>query len=80
MTETVTAPSLISPFSSNVLIAAIEKVGTDPAKIIAAVAATSMDGVTGKIAFDEKGDIKDGAVTVSVIKGGKWEKIGRAHV
>jgi branched-chain amino acid transport system substrate-binding protein len=34
-----------------------------------------MDGVTGKIAFDEKGDIKDGAVTVSVIKGGKWETV-----
>ena len=67
-----------APFTydaTNVLIAAIEKVGTDPAKIIAAVAATSMDGVTGKIAFDEKGDIKDGAVTVSVIKGGKWETV-----
>ena len=34
-----------------------------------------MDGVTGKIAFDDKGDIKDGAVTVSVIKGGKWETV-----
>ena len=34
-----------------------------------------MDGVTGKFAFDEKGDIKDGAVTVSVIKGGKWETV-----
>ena len=67
-----------APFTydaTNVLIAAIQKVGTDPAKIIAAVAATSMDGVTGKIAFDEKGDIKDGAVTVSVIKGGKWETV-----
>ncbi len=67
-----------APFTydaANVLIAAISKVGTDPAKIVAAVAATSMDGVTGKIAFDEKGDIKDGAVTVSVIKGGKWETV-----
>ena len=31
--------------------------------------------MTGKIAFDDKGDIKDGAVTVSVIKGGKWETV-----
>jgi branched-chain amino acid transport system substrate-binding protein len=67
-----------APFTydaANVLIAAIEKVGTDPAKIIAAVAATSMNGVTGKLAFDEKGDIKDGAITVSIIKGGKWETV-----
>ena len=67
-----------APFTydaANVLIAAIEKVGTDPAKIIDAVKATSMDGVTGRIAFDDKGDIKDGAVTVSVIKGGKWETV-----
>ena len=67
-----------APFTydaTNVLIAAIGKVGTDPAKIIDAIKATSMDGVTGKIAFDDKGDIKDGAVTVSVIKGGKWETV-----
>ncbi len=67
-----------APFTydaTNVLIAAISKVGTDPAKIIDAIKATSMDGVTGKIAFDDKGDIKDGAVTVSVIKGGKWETV-----
>ena len=61
--------------ATNVLIAAIGKVGTDPAKIIDAIKATSMDGVTGKIAFDDKGDIKDGAVTVFVVKGGKWETV-----
>ena len=67
-----------APFTydaTNVLIAAIAKVGTDPAKIIDAVKATSMDGVTGKIAFDDKGDIKDGAVTVFQVKGGKWETV-----
>ena len=67
-----------APFTydaTNVLIAAIQKVGTDPAKIIDAVKATSMDGVTGKIAFDDKGDIKDGAVTVFQVKGGKWETV-----
>ena len=67
-----------APFTydaTNVLIAAIAKVGTDPAKIIDAVRATSMDGVTGKIAFDDKGDIKDGAVTVFMVKGGKWETV-----
>jgi len=67
-----------APFTydaTNVLIDAIAKVGTDPAKIIDAVKATSMDGVTGKIAFDDKGDIKDGAVTVFQVKGGKWETV-----
>lgn len=67
-----------APFTydaTNVLIAAIAKVGTDPAKIIDAVKQTSMDGVTGKLAFDDKGDIKDGAVTVFQVKGGKWETV-----
>ena len=67
-----------APFTydaTNVLIAAIQKAGTDPAKIIDAIKATSMDGVTGKIAFDDKGDIKDGAVTVFQVKGGKWETV-----
>ncbi|MGL5002856.1 MAG: branched-chain amino acid ABC transporter substrate-binding protein, partial [Casimicrobium sp.] len=68
-----------APFTydaTNVLIAAIQKAGsTDTKKIIDAVKATSMDGVTGKIAFDEKGDIKDGAVTVFQVKGGKWEPV-----
>jgi branched-chain amino acid transport system substrate-binding protein len=68
-----------APFTydaTNVLIAAIQKAGsTDGKKIIDAVKATSMDGVTGKIAFDDKGDIKDGAVTVFQVKGGKWETV-----
>jgi len=67
-----------APFTydaTNVLIAAIQKAGTDPAKVIDAIKQTSMDGVTGKIAFDDKGDIKDGAVTVFMVKGGKWETV-----
>ena len=67
-----------APFTydaTNVLIAAIQKAGTDPAKVIDAIKQTSMDGVTGKIAFDDKGDIKDGAVTVFQVKGGKWETV-----
>jgi branched-chain amino acid transport system substrate-binding protein len=30
-------------------------------------------GVTGAISFDEKGDIKGGALTLQTIKGGKLE-------
>jgi branched-chain amino acid transport system substrate-binding protein len=32
-------------------------------------------GVTGNIAFDEKGDIKNGALTLYTYKGGKREQL-----
>ena len=34
--------------------------------------ANSFQRVTGTIAFDAKGDIKEGAVTVYQFKDGKW--------
>lgn len=40
--------------------------------IISAVATTDAQGVTGKIAFDEKGDTLNKAVTLYVVKGGQW--------
>ncbi|MCX7892059.1 MAG: branched-chain amino acid ABC transporter substrate-binding protein [Burkholderiales bacterium] len=45
----------------------------EPAKIVAALPATATDGVTGKVQFDEKGDVKNGAITVYTVKGGKLE-------
>ena len=36
---------------------------------------TDYNGVTGKIAFDERGDIKDGALTLYTFKGGAREQI-----
>ena len=48
---------------------------TDPAKYIAELPKTDYKGVTGTIAFDDKGDIKNGAVTVFQVKGGKWETL-----
>lgn len=41
--------------------------------IIAAVAATSMDGVTGKVSFDKNGDTNNKAITLYVVKSGAWE-------
>ena len=38
-------------------------------------AKTSLQGVTGPIAFDDKGDLKDGPITLYVVKGGKWEAL-----
>jgi branched-chain amino acid transport system substrate-binding protein len=43
---------------------------TDPAKYLPVLKATDYKGVTGQIAFDEKGDIKNGALTLMTYKGG----------
>jgi branched-chain amino acid transport system substrate-binding protein len=48
---------------------------TDPAKLLAEVGKTSYQGVIGPIAFDEKGDLKNGPITVYVVKSGKWEPL-----
>ena len=49
---------------------------TDPAKYLPELAKTSgYKGVTGTIAFDAKGDIKNGALTLYTYKGGKREQI-----
>jgi branched-chain amino acid transport system substrate-binding protein len=55
-----------------VMVAAMQKADSvDSAKYLPALAAISYDGVTGKIAFDAKGDIKDGSLTLYTYKGGK---------
>ena len=47
----------------------------DPAKFLAEVGKTNYNGVIGPIAFDEKGDLKNGPITIYVVKGGKWEAL-----
>jgi branched-chain amino acid transport system substrate-binding protein len=47
----------------------------DPAKYLPEVGKTNYKGLTGPIAFDEKGDIKNGALTLYTYKGGKREQI-----
>jgi branched-chain amino acid transport system substrate-binding protein len=61
----------------NVMVAAMEKAGSsDPAVYLPVLAATAdYKGVTGTIAFDEKGDIKNGALTLYTYKGGKREQL-----
>jgi len=61
----------------NVIVDAMVRAGSaEPAKYLPALAATSgYKGVTGTIAFDEKGDIKNGALTLFTYKGGKREQI-----
>ncbi|OIR11760.1 leucine-, isoleucine-, valine-, threonine-, and alanine-binding protein precursor [mine drainage metagenome] len=60
----------------NVMIAAMQKAGSaEPEKYLPEIGKTEIDGVTAKIAFDEKGDIKGGAVTVYEVHQGKWHVV-----
>jgi len=60
-----------------VMVAAMVKAGSsDPAKYLPMLAATKdYKGVTGNITFDEKGDIKNGALTLQTVRGGKLTKL-----
>ncbi len=61
----------------NVLVAAMVKADSaDPAKYLPVLAKTEgYKGVTGTISFDEKGDIKNGALTLFTFNGDKREQI-----
>jgi branched-chain amino acid transport system substrate-binding protein len=61
----------------NIMVAAMVKAGSsDPVKYLPALAATKdYQGVTGPVTFDEKGDIKNGALTLKTIKGGKLTEL-----
>ena len=47
----------------------------DPKKYLPELAKITHDGVTGKISFDNKGDIKGGNLTLFTYKGGKRDQI-----
>ena len=61
----------------NVMVAAMVKAGSaDPAVYLPVLAKTSgYKGVTGIISFDEKGDIKNGALTLYTYKGEKRDEM-----
>ncbi len=61
----------------NVMVAAMVKADSaDPAKYLPFLAKTDgYPGVTGSISFDEKGDIKNGALTLYTYRGGKRQEI-----
>ena len=53
------------------LIAAIKNANSaDPAKYLPVLKGLELNGATGKIAFDEKGDRKDAEMTIFAMKGG----------
>jgi len=55
--------------------AMVQAGSSDPAKYLPALAKINHKGVTGDIVFDEKGDIKNGALTLYTYRGGKREQI-----
>jgi branched-chain amino acid transport system substrate-binding protein len=59
-----------------VMVDAMVRAGSaDPAKYLPALAKANYKGVTGTIAFDEKGDIKNGALTLYTYKGGQRQQM-----
>ncbi len=60
----------------NVMIAAMQKAGSaEPAIYLPELGKIEFEGVTAKIAFDEKGDLKGGAVTMYQVRQGKWQVV-----
>jgi branched-chain amino acid transport system substrate-binding protein len=58
------------------MVAAMQKADSaDPKKYLPVLAKIEHDGVTGKISFDAKGDIKGGSLTMFTYKGGKRDQI-----
>jgi len=57
----------------SVMIEAMKQTGSaEPNKYLPALAKIQYTGVTGPIQFDEKGDIKGGAITLYQVKNGQW--------
>jgi branched-chain amino acid transport system substrate-binding protein len=62
--------------STNVVIEAMRRAdSTDPAKFGPEIRKVVLDGATGPIAFDGKGDRKDAEMTIFVLRAGKIEPV-----
>ena len=60
----------------NVMIAAMQKAAsTEPAKYLPELAKLTHNGITAKIEFDEKGDLKNSAITLYQIQKGQWQAL-----
>ena len=72
-----------SPYSYDavyVIADAIKRAGkADRASITAAMPDTNYAGLTGQIAFDAKGDIKNGAISMFAVKDGKLSYLSTSH-
>lgn len=62
--------------AANAMIAAMQKAGSaEPAKYLPELAKIEHAGVTARITFDEKGDLKGGAITLYQVQQGKWQPL-----
>jgi len=72
-----TGVQIYSPYAYDAAMAIINamvKAGSaEPGTYLPTLKSNTFQGVTGNIAFDDKGDIKEGAVTVYQFKDGKWD-------
>jgi len=72
-----TEVKLYSPYVYDAMMAMVQAMqnakSSDPAKYLPELAKINYKGVTGTIAFDAKGDIKNGTLTLYTYKGGKRE-------
>ncbi|MEQ1673591.1 MAG: branched-chain amino acid ABC transporter substrate-binding protein [Candidatus Nitrotoga sp.] len=60
----------------NVMITAMQKAASiEPAKYLPELAKLTHNGITAKIEFDEKGDLKNSAITLYQIQKGKWQAL-----
>lgn len=76
---------IVSPYSYdavNVMVDAMVKAGSADPKVYLPVLAKThgYKGLTGDISFDEKGDLKNGALTIYTFRNAKREQIGVVRV
>jgi len=68
-----------APYAYDAAAAIIEAMkaanSVEPAKYLPALKKVSFKGAGGDVAFDDKGDVKAGAVTVYQYKSGKWDTL-----
>lgn len=73
------AVQIYAPYSYDAAAAIIEAMkaadSVEPSKYLPALKKVNFKGVTGTVAFDDKGDTKFGAITMYQFKGGKWEAL-----
>jgi branched-chain amino acid transport system substrate-binding protein len=74
---------IYSPYSYDAVYVIAEAIkragGPDKAKVVEEVAKTDYNGVTGQIQFDEKGDIKGGAISMFRVQDGKLDYISTSR-
>ena len=74
---------IYSPYSYDAVYVIAEAIkragGPEKAKVVAEVAKTNHPGVTGQITFDDKGDIKGGAISIFKVKEGKLEYVSTSR-